>query len=602
MGRSPKGNQPNYYQSLLTGKFPLSPRFAKGSKRLGKFNPLQEYRRLRSSIKRQYNGKLNVLLAKKLGPQQQERKSNWRANKSSHVFSRQSSVEDYGAYSLNHSLENIFSQVKGGREHRKTKFALTPTTLQRMSPIKAMMKQLPNMTKSLFGGSCGNIYEKSKSRRNSGFDHPQSLYSSTYSNTIIGLESIRPKMTVGSGYKSPKAFLGIGEFEVPGEDLQPIMDDDGFSDVGFDGTCEEDGDSEEECTMDFDTESMSSQSSAEVSGVNEYRYRTSRPLTQNPLYISDSCSSSCSSVEARKYQNRSKKTKKGYPKPLPLPFRTDWPSSRRSSGTDMELLLNQRQRQAQSSSFVRVLNLPPKWTTSQNTKQGTSRDGKTRGGGGKKSRRRDKFDVYETLNEELIFYKNDRSRSQVRSKASSTVPHSRTGSPCSVNSLHLTTRSNTPTQFQMHFHPIHPVIGGGATRKPLQKINPFAVSPMVRSGVGGGQRGGGQAPSVVVGGSSNANSNMPEQKLSVRTPMKLFLNFLLIGPQSYTLYMQPPTQKHCGHFVLRLIGHTTEPLSWTLTVNGGWWTRGASGALIGPIPTTAMPTGQHIVCCERAYC
>lgn len=521
--RNPQGNRPKYYQSLLSGKFPLSPRFAKRGRRKRKANPFKEYRRLNTATQRKYQGKWNSLLMKPSGMRQEssssklnEGPSKAKSNPPS-FMSRQNSNEDYGGHSTGNSVENIYGQFRSV-SRRGNKSNLSP----------AMKQKYPTMNKSMFGGSCGNIYEKSK-RHGSGFDHPSALYSTTYNNTIIGLESLKPRKGAASGYKSPKVILGIGDFDLPAVDLQTIRDDDGFSDVGFEGTFEEDGDTEDECTMDFDSESISSQSSVEVSGVNEYRYRTSRPLTQNPLYISNSYSSSCSSLEAIKLSNRSKRTKKGYKKqqqqhPI-FTLRTDLSSSRRSSGTDMELLLTQKQRQGQFKSLGRVMNLPPKWSVSQGAlATPVSMDGR-RASSKTKDRRRDKFEVYETLNEELIFFKNndrglrsgssDRFNSSARRKAPRTVPHSRTGSPCSVNSLHLTTRSNTPTQ-QMHFCPIHPVLGGGGTtrksRDPVQKVSPFASS-VIRSG----QRAGGEgAGGGGVGGTSVVNNTLPEQKLSVR--------------------------------------------------------------------------------------
>lgn len=538
--RSPKGNQPKYYQSLLSGKFPMRPKFARRGRRSSKLSPFKEYRKLRNATKRKYQGKFNALLAKKLGLRKEAKKINKRAQKSyPSIFSRQSSNEDYaGTHSLGHSLENIFQQ--GLRRANKVPSTMNlPLTQKSAYPPKT---KRPNL-KSMFGGSCGNIYEKSK-RRNSGFEQPPALYSMTYNNTIIGLESLKPKM--GTGFKSPRSFLGIGDFDIPGEDLQPIRDDDGFSDVGFEGTFEEDGDTEAECTMDFDTESMSSEaSSVEVSAVNEYRYRTSRPLTQNPLYITDS-SSSCSCEDMGKGLSRNKRTKKGSRKTL-VAFRADLSSSRRSSGTDMELLLTQKQKQGQFRNVGRVTNLPPKWSPSQ---EGLNfNDGKRIVHQKNKNRRgRDKFDVYETLNEELIFFKNEYRQQYDRgfrpgsddrflvgrsshSKASSTVPHSRTGSPCSVNSLHMTPRSNTPTHFQMHFNPIHPVAGVSGTgtlrrsREPplLQKVSPFGIT--VRGGslkpniASQSLSTGGQQIAVSVGGvgGTNPSNTLPEQKLSVRT-------------------------------------------------------------------------------------
>lgn len=519
-----KGNQPKFYQTLLSGKFPMSPRFAIGRSRQKNLNAFIKYRRLKRVTKRQEMINISLPRKSKLFVKKKDFKTSGQINKSYPPnMSRQNSNEECrGSLSIGQSLENIFYPPKRGNT-----VSLQPAQRTAFFPPPFKAKR-PNTILSMFGGSCGNIYEKTK-RRGSGFDHPLSLYSAAYHNTIIGLESLEPKQGM-AGFKSPKFSHGIGDFKA----LKPIRCDKGFSDVGYEGT-EEEVDSEEGCTMDFDTESMSSQSSAGVAGVNEYRYRTSRLLTQNPLYITNS--SSCSSLETGKQHNRNRRTKKGSRKNLPM-LRPAQSTSRRSSGTDMELLLNQKQKQGKFKNFGRVVNMPPKWSSSHGTLTEVQ-EGNQRMGNKNKSRRKDKH-VNQALNEELIFFKNqyrknygrvrsesdDKFATAARSKATSTVPHSRTESPCSVNSLYLTTRSNTPTQFQMHFHPIHPVAGGRKSREPLQKVSPFGVNAVVR---GGGPRTIGGVPSVGGVGSIVVATSVPEQKLSVRTKhMKLSQNYLLV--------------------------------------------------------------------------
>lgn len=528
-------NRPKYYQNLLSGHFSINPKLSRQGS-LSKPSPIKEFRRLKRFTKRQYQGKFNILLARKLGlrkesPRRTSRPATNILKYPPVSFSRQNSNEDYGPQSKWQSMDNIFMSAKLGKESRKShksnlalaqKHALPP-----VPPIKQMGTQLTN---SLFGGSCGNIYERAK-RRHSGFEQPKALFSPAYNHTIIGVESIGGKII--SGFKSPRPFLGIGDFDLPCDDLQPIRDEGGFSDVGVEGTfedCDEDGDTEEECAMDFESESLVSQSSDEAaSGVNEYRYRNNRPLTRNPLYISDS-SSSYGSVDPVREAQRSKKSKRGYKRVL-VPFRPELPSSRRSSGTDLEL--SQRQRQGQFKNLGKFAHLPPKWSPLSGTLGATSSKEKKRST--KNKSRRDRGDVYETLNEELAMYRQhyerDRSMGSSRNKSSSTVPHSRTGSPCSVNSLHMTTRSNTPTHFPMHFHPIHPAVGSVRKQPPPQPPRELPPLQRVVAGRGAVTRAGGTvcqlsaAAVVAAAGASSGGvggsvaSNMPEQKLSVRIPI-----------------------------------------------------------------------------------
>lgn len=531
--RSPKGNQPGFYQKLLSGHFALHPKFSRRLSQSRKFSALKEFRRLKLNTRRQYQGKWN--LTKKLILRTEPLRVVHGPIKSS--YSRQTSNEDRGVQSKWQSMENIFTS--GGRENKRA-FKIPSqanVALAQKGPLlftTGGSKWMSPMTaKSMFGGSCGNIYDKTK-RRNSGFEHPAALYSPAYNHTIIGVESIRLKLSSLSGYKSPRTtYLGIGDIDLPGDDLQPIRDDDGFSDVGFEGTfedCDEDGETEEECAMDFDSESLSSNSSEIGLGltVNEYRYRNSRhPFTLNPLYKSD-YTSSCSSMDINVKDKRNRKTKRE-PRRALVAFKQQLSSSRRSSGTDLEV--NQKQRQGQFKSFGKLPHLPPKRSPSQGSSAG-SRDGK------RIIKYKSRGDVYETLNEDLAMFQHESRRSDdrfgSRNKSSSTVPHSRTGSPCSVNSLHLTTRSNTPTQFQMHFNPIHPAVVPGnspanASQRKLKKgqsANSFLLGAMGRVGSKSTF-----TTSSSAGGVGNVANTLPEQKLSVRTKIKsisLNLNWPLL--------------------------------------------------------------------------
>lgn len=507
------------------------------------------------------------------------------------IFSRQNSNEEnLPSSSMCQSMDNIFLNLKPGKEYKKAASQKTASQnfnhfVNRSFPSQGGFNKgkVTQSIKSVFGGSCGNIFEKTV-RRNSGFEHPLSLHLPQYNNTIIGLESlnIRPSGFVSPG-SIPGGVIGLDyPHSYPDDELEPIRDDDGFDDVAGEGNSEdidEEDNTEEEYAMDFASESLTSSGSE----LDEYRYTKSARgrsgFKSNPLYISDSSSSYSSSLGVVKENNRRRRIKKQQPKSL-LGMAAAMSSRRRSSGTDSEQInsANQRQKQFQFKNFGKVINLPPKWSNAE-------RSSEPKQSATKNKHRKKKMDIYETLNEELTYFKNEKFRRSFergrpegedrfgnRIKSSSTVPHSRTGSPCSVNSLHLTTRSNTPTQFQMHFNPINPAwqINTGSLAQPrkfIQKVTPTGLNfntgsgGVAGAGITGMNSGGLMNQKSVVGGMSSSSlqlsgfvsmaatttakslasfglgagggnaivkSNQPEQKLSVRITNQSNFTFLLL--------------------------------------------------------------------------
>lgn len=479
---------------------------------------ISENRRLVTEIRKLYQNKLNNW-KKKLCSKKEivPKKRIGRTKRNPRFFSRQNSHEESqsSATSLSgkcQSLDNIFVEQLKARQHEPSKQILGIQIRQQVmgpgsrqqSPVHLSpyqqtsshsnipyrtLKPSPAFSDSQYGGSCGNLFDQVN--RKGSFDIPKAHNLPTYHNTIIGFESIKPRL-ITSGFKSPRSYSGedpefFSKLQDEYEELR-VMNDDGFLDMEQNENCgefEEDGSTDEDgYKIDFRSESLVS-SDIETHGKHSddflYPYLPYTPKArchtidssceEEMRILSNASSSSSKESPDMKNLNRRKKSKKVMSKSMST-------FNKNLLKKDTGLDTNQRRRQSvyklskdTSNQNFNITHPPPHLLRQLSSKTVSPDLTRPRIQVDRQSsliknkQKKKKFEVRDILNQDLNTFETEgrtkRSQSYVMRRdfsrededrrqfkySSNTVPHSRTVSPLSTHSPQYMTRSNTPTNF-----------------------------------------------------------------------------------------------------------------------------------------------------------
>lgn len=519
-----RGNERKYYKRLLSGKNVRWWFKAVKPKRIIE-RATRENLKLMALNKQLFHNKLTTMFSNQLGGTRKDsllkspQKRFFGLNGKSYF--RQNSYDEALIADSNakcHSLDNIFLATQRQQQKLSKQTGILASTgkraltlSRRSSPVQSQMNPLlGKSTKWLspfhdarmknYGGSFGNIQEVLKRGAFEQQLHPHHMYS----NTIIGLESLRPRL-MGIGRNSPRSVIDPEFYAEYQEDefngLPPI--DDGFGDLSVSRDCEEFddvGETDEDSTKpELHSDSIRSSDENEYPRTDLYVPRSavshSYEDERNRL-IGGFQSTSSSSAEQVKKLNRRKKSKRDMMcKSLSNFNKMQLLPSRRKSTTD-QYVCNSGNETVVGSAFgqrnllhkksdigYRMGTIQQQWATASSKcmrplppligRDSSLDESSGRQSSGKaiiKNRNRKlKATIREILNEDLNFFERESrldvlAKSQGRSRggghrrnASNTVSNSRTASPHSTHSPQFMTRSNTPTNFHSQSSPCNPM-------------------------------------------------------------------------------------------------------------------------------------------------